>query len=226
MSRLVVAVDVPDAQTAERIVDDLYSLDVIFKFGLESLFGYAERIFTYCEARDVRCVIDAKLHDIPRTVVAAVRQLVRPFVRAITIHASGGEEMVRSAVEAAATRAGELGIRAPDLFAVTVLTSLDDTRTVPQLAKLAAAARCAGVVCGVREVRQVHETCGEGFLTMTPGIRPSGIARNDQRRSATPAEALAAGADYLVVGRPIVDAPDRRRAASEILDEIAVRTVT
>ena len=99
MAQLIVALDVPDAEHAERLVDRLYELDVIVKIGLESLFGYSERILSYCEARDVRAFVDAKLHDIPRTVAAAVAQLVRPNVRILNVHALGGLDMMRAAVD-------------------------------------------------------------------------------------------------------------------------------
>ena len=108
--QLIVALDVPSAQDAERLVDQLYELDVIVKIGLEALYGYPERIFSYCEARDVRTFVDAKLHDIPRTVGAAIAQLVRPTVRSSTFTRSGGPEMMRAAVDAADERAAELGI--------------------------------------------------------------------------------------------------------------------
>jgi len=116
--QLIVALDVPRAEDAERIVDQLYELDVIVKVGLEALCGYPERIFSYCEARDVRTFVDAKLHDIPRTVGAAIAQLVRPTVGIINVHALGGHEMMRAAVDAAAERAAELGLTAPQVFAV------------------------------------------------------------------------------------------------------------
>jgi orotidine-5'-phosphate decarboxylase len=221
MSRLVVALDVPNAGQAQAAIDELYDLDPLFKIGLEALFGYPERILSYCEERDVRCVIDAKLHDIPRTVAAAARQVVHPFVRAITVHASGGVEMMRVAVESVRARAAELEIRTPDVLGVTVLTSASSARGVLHLATHAREAGCDGIVCSVHETREVKALFGNDFLVMTPGVRPARSAHGDQRRVATPAEAVAAGADYIVVGRPILDAPDRRAAAAAILDEIA-----
>ncbi len=124
MPQLIVALDVASADEAERLIDALYELDVIFKIGLESLCGYSERIFSYCEARDVRFFVDAKLHDIPRTVGAAIRQLVRPGAHIINVHALGGGEMMRVAVESAHERAAQLGLAAPHVFAVTILTSI------------------------------------------------------------------------------------------------------
>jgi orotidine-5'-phosphate decarboxylase len=232
MAQLVVALDVPTAQDAERLVDELYELDVIYKVGMESLYGYGERIFSYMEARDVRHFIDAKLHDIPRTVAAGVRQLVRHGTHIIDIHALGGREMMRAAVEAANDRARELQASQAHVFAVTILTSMtaEDLREVglsgdpaedaKRLAVLAQEAGCSGVVCSAHEVRDIKAALGTNFLTLTPGIRPSGAARGDQKRVTTPADAVRVGSDYLVVGRPITGAADPLAAAKAILDEM------
>ncbi|HVN69804.1 MAG TPA: orotidine-5'-phosphate decarboxylase [Candidatus Binatia bacterium] len=235
MAQLIVALDVPSAEAAEALVDRLYELDVILKIGLEALCGYPQRILTYCEARDVRVFVDAKLHDIPRTVGAAMAQLVRPNVHLVNVHALGGLEMMRAAVDAAQERAAELGIEAPHVFAVTLLTSIapEDLNELGlqggpgenaiRLAALARDAGCSGVVCSAREVRDLKRFFGEDFLTLTPGIRPTGSAHGDQKRVTTPAEAVAAGADYIVVGRPIVEAEDPVAAARAMLEEISVR---
>jgi len=232
VAQLIVALDVADADEAEKLVDGLYDLDVIVKIGLESLFGYPERILAYCESRDVRTFIDAKLHDIPRTVEAAIRQLVRPNAHIVNVHALGGLEMMRAAVDAANERASELGCTAPQIFAVTILTSIapEDLlelglhggpgENATRLAALARDAGCAGVVCSAHEVRDLKSFFGDDFLTLTPGIRPSGAAHGDQKRVMTPAQAVAVGADYLVVGRPITQAPDPAAAARAILDEM------
>lgn len=235
MAQLIVALDVPDAEQAERLVDRLYELDVIVKIGLEALFGYPERILSYCEARDVRTFVDAKLHDIPRTVAAAVAHLVRPNVRLVNVHALGGLDMMRAAVDAAGERAAELGITPPHVFAVTLLTSIapEDLNELGlqggagenaiRLAALARDAGCSGVVCSAHEVRDLKRFFGDDFLTLTPGIRPTGSAHADQKRVTTPAQAVAAGSDYLVVGRPIVQAEDPVEAVKAILEEMTVR---
>ena len=232
--QLIVALDVPDADAAESLVDRLYDLDPIFKIGLEALCSYPERIFSYCEARDVRVFVDAKLHDIPRTVAAAVRGLVRHNVRIINVHALGGNEMMGAAVEAAAERATELGIPAPQIFAVTILTSIAPEELLElglqggpgenatRLAALARDAGCTGVVCSAHEARDMKNFFGDGFLTLTPGIRPAGSAHGDQKRVMTPADAVAAGADYIVVGRPITEAADPFEAAKAILEDMRV----
>jgi orotidine-5'-phosphate decarboxylase len=234
-AQLIVALDVPDAEQAQRLVDAFYELDVIVKIGLEALFGYPERILSYCEARDVRTFVDAKLHDIPRTVAAAVAQLVRPNVRLLNVHALGGLDMMRAAVDAAGERAAELGVTPPHIFAVTLLTSIapEDLNELGlqggagenaiRLAALARDAGCSGVVCSAHEVRDLKRFFGDDFLTLTPGIRPTGSAHADQKRVTTPAQAVAAGSDYLVVGRPIVEADDPVAAVTAILEEMTVR---
>lgn len=235
MSQLIVALDVPSAERAETLVDELYELDIIVKIGLEALYGYPQRIISYCESRDVRTFVDAKLHDIPRTVGAAIAQLVRPNVHLLNVHAIGGLEMMRTAVDAAQERAAELGIEPPNVLAVTLLTSIaaEDLNELGfqggpgenaiRLAALARDAGCTGVVCSAHEVRDLKRFFGDDFLTLTPGIRPAGSAHADQKRVTTPSQAVAAGADYLVVGRPIVDAPDPVAAAKAILEEMSVR---
>ncbi|HEV3152703.1 MAG TPA: orotidine-5'-phosphate decarboxylase [Candidatus Baltobacteraceae bacterium] len=231
-AQLVVALDVTIPEHAERLVDELYELDLIFKVGFESLYGYGERIFAYLEARDVRHFVDAKIHDIPRTAAAAVAQLIRPTTHIINVHALGGEAMMRAAAEAAQLRAAELGMTAPHVFAVTILTSMSahDVRAVglsgdaaenaARLARLASRAGCSGVVCSAHEAGAVKDALGADFLTLTPGIRPAGSARCDQERITTPAQAVLAGSDYLVVGRPITQAPDPAAAARAILEEM------
>lgn len=230
--QLIVALDVDEAERAHVLIDRLYELDVIFKVGLESLFGYPEQIFAYLQSRDVRYFVDAKLHDIPRTVGAAVRQLVRPGVHIINVHALGGNDMMRAAVEAAGDRAAELGMSTPHVFAVTILTSIaaqdlnelglqgGPAENAIRLAALARDAGCSGVVCSAHEVEDLKRFFGEDFLTLTPGIRPVGSAHADQKRVMTPVQAAKAGADYLVVGRPITEAADPVAVATEILAQM------
>jgi orotidine-5'-phosphate decarboxylase len=236
-AQLIVALDVPTPEEAERLIDRLYELDVIVKIGLEALCGYPDRIFSYCEKRDVRTFIDSKLHDIPRTVEAAIKQLVRPNAHIINVHALGGMEMMRAAVDGASERAAELGITAPHVFAVTILTSIapEDLNELGlqggpgenamRLSALARDAGCSGVVCSAQEVSDLKRFFGDDFLALTPGIRPSGAAHGDQKRVTTPAQAVASGSDYLVVGRPITEAKDPLAAARAILDEMRGATV-
>jgi orotidine-5'-phosphate decarboxylase len=231
--KLVVALDVPTLAAATGLVERLRPLDIIFKVGYEALFGYGDELRAQLERAGAASFMDAKLHDIPRTVGAAVRALVRPGVEIITLHALGGNEMMMTAVEASAERAAELGIAPPKIFAVTILTSVAPEElnelglqggpgeNVMRLAALARDARCDGVVLSAHEVRDLKRFFGDDFLALCPGIRPLGASHGDQKRVATPSSAVEAGADYLVVGRPIVEAADPLAAAQAVLDEIA-----
>jgi len=228
-AKLIVALDVADFAAASRAVDELAPLGVWFKVGYEALYGYGEAILAKLQALGAGVFVDVKLHDIPRTVEAGVRALVRPGVRIINVHALGGHDMLTAAVDAGAARAGELGIEVPKIFAVTILTSIAPEElnelglqggpgeNVMRLAALARDARCAGVVCSPHEVRDLKAYFGASFEALCPGIRPGGSANGDQKRVATPEVAVEAGADYLVVGRPILTAADPVAAAREIL---------
>jgi len=231
--RLVVALDVPDAARAVSLVEQLVPLNVLFKIGYEAFYGYADTIRAALAAHGAQYALDLKLDDIPRTVHAAVRNVVRPGVRLLTVHALGGAQMLEAAVEAARERAAELDIPVPDIYAVTILTSISSEdlgelglvgglgENVTRLAALARDARCAGVVCSVREVADLRLFFGSEFGTFCPGIRPAGSAHGDQKRAATPRDAREAGADFAVVGRPIVDDADPVNAARAILAELA-----
>jgi len=231
-TKLVVALDVPVVAEAVRLVEMLSPLDVIFKIGYEAVYGFGDEIRRVLEARGAQYMLDCKLHDIPRTVHAGVRALVRPGVKLLTVHAQGGSAMLAAAVEAAHERAAELGIEVPQILAITILTSIapEDLNELGlqggpgenaiRLAALARDARCAGVVCSVKEVADLKAFFGHEFVALTPGIRPAGAAHGDQARVATPREAAAAGADYIVVGRPIVGDADPLGAARAILAEL------
>lgn len=232
MSQLIVALDVESARAAEALLEQLVQFDLFFKVGYQALYGYGEQILRSLQEHDVRYFIDAKLHDIPRTVASAVRTFVRPGAKIINVHALGGLEMMRSAVDAARERAFELGLPEPQIFAVTILTSIapedlgelgltgGPAENAIRLAALARDAGCSGVVCSAHEVADLKNFFGEEFLTITPGIRPSGAAQGDQKRVMTPAQACAAGADYLVVGRPITAAIDPVEATRAILAQM------
>ena len=173
--------------------------------------------------------LDLKFHDIPNTVAGAVAAAAKlPKVRLVNVHASGGVEMMRAAREAAGS-----GKSRPAVLAVTILTSLDakalraigmpgsPARRATALARLAKSAGMDGVVASAQEVKSIRQACGPKFLIVVPGIRPAATAANDQSRIATPAEAIRAGADYLVIGRPITAAQDPRAAALAVAKEIA-----
>ena len=232
-SRLVVALDVPDPSRAVALVERLAPLGVLFKIGYEGFYAFGPTIKNALHAHGASYVLDLKLHDIPRTVEAAVRVLVEPGVCLLTVHALGGAAMLEAAVRAAEERAAELSIPLPEVYAVTILTSLGNedlgelgliggpAENAIRLAALARDARCAGVVCSVREVPDLKNFFGTHVGTLCPGIRPLGTSHGDQKRAATPREARDAGADYVVVGRPIVDDADPVGAARAILDELA-----
>jgi orotidine-5'-phosphate decarboxylase len=231
-SRLIVALDLPTLAESLELVERLHGLDVIYKVGYEPLFGYGDALRARLEALGVDVFIDAKLHDIPRTVEAAVRELVRPGVRIMTVHALGGHEMMAAAVEAAGEAARRFGMEPPGIFAVTILTSIagEDLNelglqggpgeNVMRLAALARDARCAGVVCSPLEVRDLKSYFGSDFAAICGGVRPAGSVHDDQKRVATPGRTVEAGADYLVVGRPITRAADPAAVVRAIHDEM------
>ena len=230
--RLVVALDVPTAARAVALVERLAPLGVLFKVGYEAFYGFGDGVRAALASQEAGYALDLKLHDIPRTVDAAIHAVVRPGVRILTVHALGGAQMLEAAVNAAGERAAELSIPVPEIFAVTVLTSIgaEDLgelgftggpgENAMRLAALARDARCAGVVSSVREVPDLKAFFGSEFKTFCPGIRPAGSAHGDQKRAATPLEARAAGVDYAVVGRPIVEDADPVAAARAILAEL------
>ncbi len=232
-AKLAFALDVDSFEEAEKWVKLLHGKVGLFKVG--------KQLFTRCGPEVVRMIraeggevfLDLKYHDIPNTVAGAVVEACRLGVRMVNVHALGGEAMMRAAREAVDRVCGEEGLEPPILIAVTILTSSDDetlravgidrpvTEMVPRLAALAQRAGLDGVVASPREVELIRKTCGSDFVVVTPGVRPSFAAVNDQKRITTPADAIRAGADYLVVGRPISAAPDPAAAAEMITDEIA-----
>lgn len=229
---LVVALDVPDPERAVSLVDLLSPLGVLFKVGYEAFYGYGSIIGRALVRHESQYVLDLKLHDIPRTVHAGVKAVVTPGVRLLTVHALGGAAMLEAAVEAAHERAAELEIPIPEIYAVTILTSIGPEElgelglsggpgeNAIRLAALARDARCSGVVCSVQEVATLKSYFGTEFGTFCPGVRPAGTAHGDQKRIATPRDARIASADYVVVGRPIVEDDDPVAAARAILEEL------
>jgi orotidine-5'-phosphate decarboxylase len=223
--RLVVALDVPSAEEALLLVDRLAGRAGMFKVGSQLYTAAGPDLVRGLVARGEKVFLDLKYHDIPNTVAAAVSAACRLGVSLLDVHALGGKAMMEAAV-------GAMPAMGTRLLAITVLTShdaagLDElgvagevTDTVRRLALLAHAAEVDGVVASPQEVPIVRDACGKDFLIVTPGIRPAGARTGDQARSATPAAALKAGADLLVVGRPIIEAPDPAAAARAILREM------
>ena len=228
--RLIVALDTSDRREVRRLLKALRGKVGLFKVGLQIFSAHGPAIVREIVEKGDRVFLDLKLHDIPNTVAHAVAEGARLGVSLMTLHVPGGEAMMRAAAEAA-SRTRPPSAR-PRLVGVTVLTSLDAPalaavgiqEPLPNLAvRLAVLARSSGldgVVASGREVEAIKAACGTSFLAVVPGIRPSGEGLNDQKRATTPSEALAAGADYIVVGRPITAAKDPAAAADSILKEI------
>lgn len=226
--RLIVALDVPNAAAAFELVDRLESQCQWFKVGLELFVAAGPAVLEPLVARGYSIFLDLKFHDIPNTVAGAVRSAARLGARMINVHGGGGPAML------AAAKAALDGVpHPPKLLAVTVLTSMDPAQVqavglerspaaqVELLARLGIAAGVDGFVCSPEEVAALRALAGPEAVLAVPSIRPAGGALGDQRRIATPAETLRRGASYLVVGRPITQAPDPAQAAEATLKEMA-----
>ena len=202
------------------------------KIGMEVFYGNGPEIVRQIKQQGHQIFLDLKLHDIPNTVAHGVSSLTRLGANLITMHGQGGPVMMKAAVKAARETAEQLGVERTKLLAITVLTSFDDeawTATggqlpisdqVIRLAKLAKECGMDGVVCSALEAKMIREACGDDFLIVTPGIRPSFAATDDQKRIATPASALQDGASRLVIGRPITQAENPREAVRLIIEEM------
>lgn len=225
----IVALDVPDIAAALEIVDELGESCRFYKVGSELFTACGPGVVRELRAREAEVFLDLKLHDIPNTVAGGVRGAASLGARIVTVHAAGGEEMIRAAVKAGRD-VGDCAV-----FAVTLLTSLDASAVariwgrgervdveaeVVRLAGIANSGGAAGVVCSGREARVVKSRFGDSLQLLIPGIRLAGGATHDQSRTASPAEAVAAGADYVVVGRAVTAAPDRVAAMREILSQL------
>jgi len=223
-----VALDVPSAEAAADLVNRLDRTCQWFKVGLELFVAGGPRVLEPLVAQGHSVFLDLKFCDIPNTVAGAVRAAAALGVRMITVHASGGPAML-----AAARESIESFQNPPELLAVTLLTSIDQSQAsaigldrspgeqVELLTRMGVSAGIRGFVCSPREVQAVREIAGQECVLVTPGIRPAGAEIGDQKRVATPAEALRQGASYLVVGRPITHASDPAEAAESILNEMA-----
>ena len=227
--RVIVAMDLPDADRAMALVERLSPALCRLKVGKELFTGAGPGLVRRMVDAGFDVFLDLKYHDIPNTVAAACRQASDLGVWMINVHASGGRRMMEAAREAVGT-----GEDRPYLVGVTVLTSMngDDLAAVgvardprQQVLRLAALSRDSGldgVVCSAQEVTDLRAALGDGFLLVTPGIRPSGSARDDQRRVMTPREAIEAGSDYLVVGRPVVQAQDPVGVLEDINRDLSI----
>ncbi len=230
---VIVALDVEERSGALALVAACGSAIRIFKIGSRLFTSEGPGIVREIEALGASVFLDLKSHDIPATVEGSVRAATGLGVSMMTIHTSGGVEMMRAAAGAASAESKRLGIERPLVVGVTVLTSLsgeDLARTfgttlsardlVLRLAGQAREAGLDGVVASVEEARAIKEALGAGFKVVTPGIRPAGAGAGDQKRVATPRAAREAGSDFLVVGRPVIEADSPRDAAERILREL------
>jgi len=220
-SRLIVALDVPTAEQALTVASLVGPHAGFLKVGMRLFTAEGPALVRALKAAGHGVFLDLKYHDIPNTVAEAATAAAGLGVDLFTVHASGGGDMVRAAAESVRAEATRLGTPRPLLLAVTVLTSMPSTvEQVTSLARLAQEAGADGVVASAQEAGAVRRATGERFVIVTPGIRPAGAGRNDQRRVATPAEAVAGGADYVVVGRPVLAAADPAAAARAIVEEM------
>lgn len=231
--RLIVALDTDDGEDIDWLLGTLMDTVSWFKIGFQALNALGNECFPWFSQNGYRVFVDLKFHDIPNTVARDVGTMAKHGARMINMHAAGGFEMMQAARASADDAAYEANLRRPVLLGVTILTSIDEagfqqnfgserglTEQVVYLAQLAQAAGLDGVVASPLEIEPIRKACGNKFLIVTPGIRPEWAETGDQRRMTTPAEAIERGADYIVVGRPILDAEDPEEAVYRILQEM------
>jgi orotidine-5'-phosphate decarboxylase len=230
--RIIVPLDVPTLAAAIALIDRLPQVG-FWKVGLELFVSSGPAILQTLKHRDKRIFLDLKLHDIPNTVAGAAAAAAQYGVDLLTVHATNGSAGLSLAQAAATQAAIAAGLTPPQIIAVTVLTSIDPPTLADELkvaialpdyalhlAQLARNSGLAGAVCSPQEAAQLRATCGPDFLLVCPGVRPTWASKGDQQRVMPPAEAFAAGADYLVIGRPITAAPDPIVAFDRIVAEL------
>lgn len=230
--RLIIALDVDTRERALSLVDTLKHDVKFFKIGLELFSSCGPGIVKDVKAKGCEVFLDLKLHDIPTTVAKTAVSLTKLGVSMFNIHALGGYEMMNKASEAVKAEAKRLAIPKPKLIAVTILTTMNADALknigvtgpvkdeVLKLARLAQSAGLDGVVSSPEEASAIREATGKEFLIVTPGVRPAWAASDDQKRVASPKDALAAGADFIVVGRPVTAAANPAEAAKRIMKEM------
>ncbi|MBD2497207.1 orotidine-5'-phosphate decarboxylase [Nostoc sp. FACHB-280] len=230
--KIIVALDVPDLEGAIALIDKLESVS-FWKVGLELFTSTGPKILEILKSRQKRIFLDLKFHDIPNTVAGACRSAARYGVDLLTIHATAGKDALKAATEAAETGAAQAGVKPPKLIAITLLTSISARQLafdlkIPlelpefalEMALMAQESGLDGAVCSPQEVAQLRQTCGDEFLLVCPGVRPTWADKGDQKRSLTPSQAIQAGANYLVIGRPITAAADPELAWKRISEEL------
>ncbi len=231
--RLIVALDVPSMEEALALVDELKDEVGMFKVGLELFTHCGTKLLDELKRLEAPVFFDGKFHDIPNTVAAASREIAGRGVEMFNVHAQGGSEMIKAAQKAAHEAADAASVKRPILLAVTVLTSISQEiltndlgisdkvdQVVGRYASLAFKSGADGVVASAKEVPIIRSQVGNKFIIVTPGIRPTWASDDDQKRIVTPNEAVKMGTDYVVVGRPITRAKDRKDAAKRIAEEL------
>ena len=226
--KLIVALDVPTLAAASKLVDTLSPTVDCYKIGKELFTSEGPAVVKMVHDRGAKVFLDLKFHDIPNTVAGAVRAAARLGVWMVNVHVCGGADMMREAAQAAAASP-----KPPLVIGVTVLTSMNEAglkevgvtgsavgEQVVRLARLAKSNGLSGVVASAQEATTLRRAFGKDFLIVTPGVRPAGSAAGDQKRILTPRDAITAGADHLVVGRPITESADPKAAAEAILKEM------
>ncbi len=231
--QIIVALDVETADEARRIIEEIGSQVGAFKIGLQLFTAAGASFVRETVARGVKVFLDVKFHDIPNTVAKASIEVARLGVWMFNVHALGGGEMMRRAADGVREACDREGLERPQMIAVTILTSADRQtlaevgieteieRQVVNLARLTAKCGLDGVVASPHEIGPIRGAgLGDDFFVVTPGIRPQFATKDDQKRVTTPKEALARGANFLVIGRPVTQAADRSRAIEKILAEM------
>lgn len=230
--RLIVALDFHTMEDIRTLVAKLGGSVSYYKVGMELFYAVGGKAVTWLRREGKHVFLDLKLHDIPNTVAGGLCSLMHLGADMLNVHASGGLTMMKTAADRLHKEAAEAGIPCPKLIAITVLTSISSAEwqgvgqtrvleeSVLRLARLAKEAGLDGVVASPQEAEAIRAACGEGFLIVTPGVRPAGTSADDQSRIATPRAALMAGASHLVIGRPIRAADDPKAAAEAILKEM------
>jgi orotidine-5'-phosphate decarboxylase len=230
--KIIIALDVPSKTEALTLVETLKDAK-LFKVGLELFTAEGPELLFEIRGHGKKVFLDLKLHDIPNTVAGAVRSGIKHRVYMMTVHASGGLEMMARAAEEASEKALQEGAEKPLLLGVTILTSLKDEQlgeigmqadTEGQVIKLALLAQKAGmdgIVCSPLEIELIKKELGDDFLVVAPGIRPAWASAQDQKRIMTPSQAVQMGADYVVIGRPITKADSPQEAFQRIADELS-----
>ncbi|MFZ3138993.1 MAG: orotidine-5'-phosphate decarboxylase [Thermodesulfovibrionales bacterium] len=233
--KLCLALDVDSLSEAKKIVKSLKDYVGIFKIGFQLFTKEGPKAVEAIKNIGGKVFLDLKFHDIPNTVAGAAKMATRLGVYMFNVHAAGGSEMMRAAVEAVKEESQKSSVSEPIVLAVTVLTSINDEilskelrvnydvrDQVVHLAKLTQSSKVHGVVASPKEITHIRKRCGDDFIILTPGIRPSWSAgKDDQKRITTPGDAIRLGANYIVVGRPILKAERPVEAAKNIVQEIA-----